>query len=106
MSANSPSVSSDTPSSPAQEGASPAFIAELSQLVIDALNLELAVADIDPDGSLFGEGLGLDSIDILEIALVVSKKYGFQLRSDDEQNVVIYKSLRNLANHIAANRTK
>jgi acyl carrier protein len=106
MPANDPSVSSDSPSSPNQENASPEFIAELSQLVIDALNLEMTVAEIDPDGSLFGEGLGLDSIDILEIALVVSKKYGFQLRSDDKQNEVIYRSMRNLATHVAANRSK
>jgi acyl carrier protein len=55
---------------------------------------------------LFGEGLGLDSIDILELALVISKRYGFQLRSDNEDNTRIFVSLRTLAAHIASSRTK
>ncbi|RZL03224.1 MAG: acyl carrier protein [Rubrivivax sp.] len=79
---------------------------ELTELVIQSLNLEFTVAEVDPAGPIYGEGLGLDSIDILEIALVVSKKYGFQLRSDDERNVQIFSSLRSLAQHVAANRTK
>ena len=53
---------------------------------------------------LYGEGLGLDSIDILEVALVVSQRYGFQMRSDDEDNVRIFKSLASLAQHIGAHR--
>ena len=79
---------------------------ELTELVIQSLNLEFTVAEVDPAGPIYGDGLGLDSIDILEIALVVSKKYGFQLRSDDERNVQIFSSLRSLARHVAANRTK
>jgi acyl carrier protein len=79
---------------------------ELADLIVQSLNLELSVDEIDPQGPIYGEGLGLDSIDILEIALVVSKKYGFQLRSDDERNVAIFGSLRSLAQHVAANRTK
>jgi acyl carrier protein len=79
---------------------------ELADLIIQSLNLEFSVDEIDPQGPIYGEGLGLDSIDILEIALVVSKKYGFQLRSDDERNVAIFGSLRSLAQHVAANRTK
>jgi acyl carrier protein len=55
---------------------------------------------------LYGEGLGLDSIDILEIALVVSKQYGVQLRADSEENERIFGSLRQLADHITAHRTK
>ena len=59
------------------------------------------------DTPLFGDdGLGLDSIDILEVALVVSKKYGFQLRSDDDDNVRIFQSLRSLSQHIAQHRVK
>lgn len=78
---------------------------EVAELVVTALNLELEPQDIDPDEPLYGDGLGLDSIDILEVALAVSKKYGFQLRADDEDNAVIYASLRNLSQHIAAHRT-
>jgi acyl carrier protein len=79
---------------------------ELADLIVQSLNLEVSVDEIDPQGPIYGEGLGLDSIDILEIALVVSKKYGFQLRSDDERNVAIFGSLRSLAQHVAANRSK
>ena len=64
----------------------------------------LAPETIDPEAPLYGEGLGLDSIDILEVALVVSQRYGFQLRSDDDENVRIFKSLASLSEHIAANR--
>ncbi len=77
---------------------------EVAALLVEALNLDIAPASIDPDAPLYGEGLGLDSIDILEVALVVSQRYGFQLRSDDEDNVRIFKSLASLAAHIEANR--
>ena len=77
---------------------------EVAALMVEALNLDVAAESIDPDAPLYGEGLGLDSIDILEVALVVSQKYGFQLRSDDEDNVRIFTSLASLADHIAANR--
>lgn len=83
-----------------------ALMAELAQAIVTALNLEIAPAEIEPDAPLFGEGLGLDSIDILEVALVVSKRYGFQLRADDEDNVRIFTSLRALAGHVAAQRTQ
>lgn len=79
---------------------------DLAELVVAALNLEIAPTEIEPDAPLYGEGLGLDSIDILEIALVVSKRYGFQLRSDNEDNVRIFSSLRSLAQHIADHRTQ
>jgi len=81
------------------------LIQEVAALLVDALNLDTAAADIDPQAPLYGDGLGLDSIDILEVALVVSKRYGFQLRSDDEQNVRIFASLASLADHIASHRT-
>ena len=77
---------------------------EVATLLVEALNLEIAPEAIDPQAPLYGEGLGLDSIDILEVALVVSQRYGFQLRSDDEDNVRIFRSLASLAEHIAANR--
>ena len=86
--------------------ATPDLERELAALIVEALNLEARPEDIASDAPLYGEGLGLDSIDILEVALVVSKKYGFQLRSDDENNVAIFKSLGTLAAHIAAHRTK
>ena len=77
---------------------------EVAALMVEALNLETAPESIDPQAPLYSEGLGLDSIDILEVALVVSQRYGFQLRSDDEDNVRIFKSLASLADHIAAQR--
>ena len=79
---------------------------ELAELLVKALNLEVAVGDIDPVAPLYGDGLGLDSIDILEIALEVSQRYGFELRSDDENNVRIFASLRSLAAHVASHRTR
>ena len=77
---------------------------EVATILVEALNLEIEADAIDPEAPLYGEGLGLDSIDILEVALVVSQRYGFQLRSDDEDNVRIFRSLASLAEHIAANR--
>lgn len=78
---------------------------EVAQLIIDTLNLEdIGAAEIDPDEPLFNEGLGLDSIDALELALAISKNYGFQLRSDDENNAQIFSSLRALSKHIETNR--
>jgi acyl carrier protein len=81
-----------------------ALQSEIAVLLVEALNLDIAAATIAPEAPLYGEGLGLDSIDILEVALVVSQRYGFQLRSDDEENVRIFKSLASLADHVAANR--
>jgi acyl carrier protein len=77
---------------------------ELAVLLVEALNLEVSPAEIDPTAPIYGEGLGLDSIDILEVALEVSRRYGFQLRSDDERNQQIFASLRSLAAHVAQNR--
>ena len=79
---------------------------ELASLFVQALNLEVAPEDIDPEAPLYGEGLGLDSIDILEVALIVSKQYGIQLRADAQENQQIFRSLRHLAEHIAAQRTQ
>jgi acyl carrier protein len=84
----------------------PALERELAELFVQALNLDTPAAEIDPAASLFGDGLGLDSIDILEVALEVSHRYGFQLRSDDENNHQIFQSLRSLAAHVAQHRTK
>lgn len=102
-------MSSTVPASQsAAEGAAapqPELEQELAALLVEALNLEIAPADVDPAAPLYGEGLGLDSIDILELALEVSKRYGFQLRSDDERNQQIFQSLRSLAAHVAQHRT-
>jgi acyl carrier protein len=78
---------------------------ELADLIVESLNLEgVDAAGIDPDAPLFGDGLGLDSIDALELALAVSKRYGFQLRSDNPDNRQIFASLRALAAHIEQQR--
>ena len=79
---------------------------ELAELLVESLNLEgVNAADIDSEAPLFGDGLGLDSIDALELALAISKRYGFQLRSDSDENRRIFGSLRALAEHVQANRT-
>jgi acyl carrier protein len=83
-----------------------AFESELAALIVQALNLEISPDEIEPEAPLFGDGLGLDSIDMLEIALAVSKKYGFKLRSDDADNERIFASLRALTAHIEKHRTK
>ncbi len=84
----------------------PALLSEIAGLIVSALNLELTAAEIDPDAPLYKEGLGLDSIDILEVALVVSKRYGFKLKEDDQDNVKVFRSLASLAAHVAERRTK
>ena len=98
------------PLSPARQSAAAAsgdaLLGEVAALIVAALNLEVAPAAIDPDQPLYGEGLGLDSIDILEIALVVSKQYGVQLRADGADNERIFGSLRQLVDYIIAHRTK
>ncbi|MBS0366411.1 MAG: acyl carrier protein [Proteobacteria bacterium] len=82
-----------------------ALMQELAGLIVEALNLDIPAGQIDPDQPLYGEGLGLDSIDILEIALVASKRYGVQLRADDAANERIFASLRRLSEYIGAHRT-
>ncbi|MCD9095441.1 phosphopantetheine-binding protein [Luteimonas fraxinea] len=78
----------------------------LADLLVESLNLEdVQAADIDPEAPLFNAGLGLDSIDALELALAVSKRYGFQLRSDNDENRQIFASLRALSAHIEQHRT-
>ena len=84
----------------------PALVREIAGLIVKALNLEVAAEEIDPRAPLYKEGLGLDSIDILEVALVVSKRYGFKLKEDDQDNVKIFRSLNSLAAHVAERRTK
>jgi acyl carrier protein len=79
---------------------------ELAQLLVESLNLEEVDPDqIDPDAPLFNTGLGLDSIDALELALAIGKTYGVQLRSDDDDNQRIFASLRALSAYVQANKT-
>ncbi len=78
--------------------------AELARLIVETLNLEVTAESIDPETPIYGEGLGLDSIDMLEIALVVSQRYGVKLRADDENNVQIFQSLRSLNRFIQDHR--
>jgi acyl carrier protein len=78
---------------------------ELANMIVSALNLEdVKAEEIDPEAPLFGEGLGLDSIDALEIALEISKRYGLQIRAEDEENRRSFASLRSLSTHIQQHR--
>jgi acyl carrier protein len=79
---------------------------EIAQLIVKGLNLPMRPDEIDPEAPLYGEGLGLDSIDILEIALIVSKQYGVQLRADNQENARIFRSLRHFAQYVAEQRVK
>lgn len=79
---------------------------ELARVIVATLNLDVSPAEIDPEGPLYGDGLGLDSIDILEVSLAFSKAYGVQLRADDADNIKIFRSLRSLSEYVQAHRTK
>ncbi|MEL6476500.1 MAG: phosphopantetheine-binding protein [Pseudomonadota bacterium] len=83
------------------------FRLEVAALIVDTLVLEDVTAEeIVPDEPLFGDGLGLDSIDALELAFAIAKTYGFKLRSDDQRNKEIFSSLNALTLHIAEHRTQ
>ena len=78
---------------------------ELAQLIVESLNLDgVSPGEIDPKARLFGEGLGLDSLDMLELSMSVEQKYGVKLRSDDPDNAKIFGSLRSLSEHIQTHR--
>jgi len=77
---------------------------EVAELIVSVLNLEIAPETIDPEAPLFYDGLGLDSIDALEMALELSKKYSVELRADDENNGQIFASLRNLTGYVMENK--
>ena len=92
----------ETPSRTAQSPAEK----ELAELLVESLNIDWVKSEeIDPEAALFGSDLGLDSIDALELALAVSKRYGFQLRSDNPDNKKIFGSLRALSAHIQEHRS-
>ena len=79
---------------------------DVATLIVQTLKLKLDPATIDPEAALFGDGLGLDSIDALELALAISQVYGYQLKSTDQDIKMIFSSLRALAKAIEKNRTK
>ena len=79
---------------------------DVARLIIASLNLDLAPEAIAPDAPLFGDGLGLDSIDALELALAISREYGLELRSDDARNRQVFASLQSLTDYIDETRTK
>ncbi len=89
------------------QAAGRAFCAEVANMIIEALVLEdVGAENIDPTAPLFGDGLGLDSIDALELSFAIAQRYGVKLRSDDERNQAIFSSLEALSRHISENRTK
>lgn len=80
---------------------------ELKELIVDALMLDdVTPAEIESDAALFVEGLGLDSIDALELAIAIDKKYGVKIKAEDEGTREIFRSVRSLAAHIEASRAK
>jgi acyl carrier protein len=73
---------------------------EIAALIVAVLNLEIAPTEIQPDEPLFGDGLGLDSIDALELALEISRRYGIEIKADGEETPRIFSSLRALTEFI------
>ncbi|GBQ23694.1 acyl carrier protein [Tanticharoenia sakaeratensis NBRC 103193] len=78
------------------------FEHDMAERLVAALQLEVAAEAIDPEAPLFGDGLGLDSIDALEVALMVGRDFGIMLRSDDPDNKRIFSSLRALSAYVQA----
>ncbi len=79
---------------------------KLARLIVNTLELEFNLEELEPETPLYGEGLGLDSIDILEVALAVSQQYGVTLHADDDNNKEIFRSLRSLSEYIQENKIK
>ena len=78
---------------------------ELKKLIVEALMLEdVTPGEIDSEDALFGEGLGLDSIDALELAMAIDKQYGVRIKAEDEENRRIFASVRNLAAYVGQHR--
>jgi acyl carrier protein len=70
---------------------------KLSELIVEVLNLEdISAEEIGAEEPLFGDGLGLDSIDALELAMAISKEYGVQLKADDEETRAVFENVRKL----------
>ena len=81
-----------------------AFELEVAQLMVENLNLTVCPEDVEPNKPLFEDGLGLDSIDALELSLATSQRYGLEIRSDDKNIKQLFLSLRNLSKYIQANK--
>jgi len=78
---------------------------EVKRLIIETLQLEeIAPADIDPQAPLFGEGLGLDSVDALEIAVALKRRYGIQLSPNSQETRKYFASVRTLAELLMMHR--
>ncbi len=78
---------------------------EVAELMIESLNLEdVTVDEIDPEAALFRDGLGLDSIDALELSMAISQKYDFKIESDSKDNQALFASLRALSTYIETNK--
>ncbi len=81
------------------------LISELQHLIVESLALEdVQPEDIDPDEPLFGEGLGLDSIDALELGLALKKRFGVTLTAESEESRAVFKNVRSLADYIESHR--
>ncbi len=81
------------------------FERELAELIVESLELEeVGASDIDPEAPLFREGLGLDSIDALELSLAIGKQYGVQLKADGERARAAFATLRSLADYVSSRR--
>lgn len=77
----------------------------MAELLVEVLNLEdVTAANIEPDAPLFGEGLGLDSIDALEIALAISQRYGVQMQAEDENTRSAFATLAALTDFVEQNK--
>ena len=80
---------------------------DVKRMIVESLMLEdVEPAQIVDDAPLFGEGLGLDSIDALELAIAIDKRYGVKIEAEDERNKEIFRSVSSLAAHIAAHKTR
>jgi acyl carrier protein len=79
---------------------------DVAKLIVQTLKLKVDPSAIQPEAALFGDGLGLDSIDALELSLAISHVYGYQLKSSDPEIKSIFSSLRALTRAIEKNRTK
>jgi acyl carrier protein len=90
----------EAPAAPAE-----ALEREVATLIVEALRLPVDPAEFPMTAPLFGGELGLDSIDVLEIALALQRRYGVEIRADDAANAQIFATLRSLAAHVAKART-
>ncbi|MEY2697208.1 MAG: hypothetical protein RL333_1346 [Pseudomonadota bacterium] len=78
---------------------------EIATLLVESLNLEVMPGEIEPEAPLYQEGLGLDSIDLLEISVILSKRYGVQIKSDDPEITRIFTCLRSLSSTVLERRS-